>query len=48
MTNIYATDYLKNGNLKPKKETLKFLFNYSRSLKIVKIKNNTNFQLFLN
>ncbi len=47
MTNIYTDNSLKNNNFKPKKETLKFLFNYSKSLKIIAI-NNNNFKLFLN
>ena len=39
MPKIYSEDSVQMNNLKPKKETLDFLLNYSKALKVLKIKN---------
>ena len=48
MINSYTkNDSTSNRQFKPKKSTLEFLFNYSKSLRIVTV-NNNDLKLFLN
>jgi len=51
MMNIYSknSDFSgTNAILQPSKETIQFLLNYSKSLKIVKIRTNYSIKLHLN
>lgn len=47
MKQIYSKK-LSNFKMKPKKETIQFLINFSKSLQIVKIKSNYLIELNLN
>ena len=47
MAKIYSKKTLVTKNLKPKKEVVSFLLNYSQALKIVKI-DNKSFEIIAN
>lgn len=47
MMKLY-TNKATNVRLRPKKETIQFLLNYSKSFKVVKTKNNYFIKLHLN
>ena len=39
MAKIYAEDSIQLNDFKPKKETIEFILNYSKAMKVVKLKN---------
>lgn len=48
MAKIYSKNFIENTeNLKPKDETIKFLLNYSKALKVVKGKHK-KYEMLLN
>ena len=47
MAKLYAKKNVAVQNLKPKKETISFILNYSKALSIHKI-GNSNFQIIVN
>lgn len=47
MAKIYSKKEVVNKNLKPKKEVISLLLNYSKSLTVVKIENKT-FEIIAN
>ncbi len=47
MAKIYSKKTLATNALKPKKETISFLLNYSKALSIIKL-NNKNFEIIAN
>lgn len=47
MAKIYTTKPLENKTMKPKKEIISFLLNYSKALSIVRVK-NISFEIIAN
>ena len=47
MAQLYSENTSNSEQLKPSKKTIRFLIDYSKSLKIIKIK-KTNYETFLN
>ena len=47
MAKIYSKKTLATNQMKPKKETISFLLNYSKALKIVKIEDKV-FEIIVN
>lgn len=47
MAKIYSTKTLANKTMKPKKETVSFLLNYSKALSVIKVK-NLSFEIIAN
>ena len=47
MAKLYTKNVLASTKMLPKKETINFILNYSKALKIVKVGNN-NFELIAN
>ncbi len=47
MAKIYSKDSLLTKTMKPKKEIVSFLLNYSKALSVIKI-NNKNFEIISN
>jgi len=47
MAKIYSKKTVVTQNLKPKKEVVSFLLNYSQALKVVKV-NDKNFEIIAN
>jgi hypothetical protein len=47
MAKLYSKKALANTKMLPKKETINFILNYSKALKIVKV-GNMNFELLAN
>lgn len=47
MAKIYSKKALASKNLKPKKEVVSFILNYSKALTVVKIEDN-NFEIIAN
>jgi len=47
MAKIYSKKELASQNLKPKKEVVSFLLNYSQALTVVKVKDK-NFEIIAN
>jgi len=41
MPKLYAEGSTKMNRLQPKKETVDFILNYSKALKVIKLKNTT-------
>ncbi len=47
MANLYATNSSETKKLKPKKETIRFLLDYSRALRVTKVKDKA-FETIIN
>lgn len=47
MAELYSKNTSNSEQLKPSKKTIRFLIDYSKSLKIIKIR-KTNYETFLN
>ncbi len=47
MAKLYSKETVANTRMLPKKETINFLLNYSKALKIIKL-GNFNFELVAN
>ena len=47
MAKIYSPKKLVINTMKPKKETISFLLNYSKALSVIKV-NNTSFEIIAN
>ncbi len=47
MAKLYTKSVLATTKMLPKKETINFILNYSKALKIIKVGNN-NFELIAN
>ncbi|WP_291110002.1 hypothetical protein [Flavobacterium sp. UBA6195] len=47
MTKLYSKNKLANLDMKPKKETISFLLNYSKALSIHKV-GNSSFEIIAN
>jgi hypothetical protein len=47
MAELYSNNTSNSEQLKPSKKTIRFLIDYSKSLKIIKIR-ETNYETFLN
>lgn len=47
MAKIYSKKTLVTNSMKPKKETVSFLLNYSKALSIIKV-NNKSFEIIAN
>ena len=47
MAKIYSKETLVTASMKPKKETVSFLLNYSKALSMIKV-NNMSFEIIAN